>query len=105
MKVAKKTVQVKSTVLNYDFPVVRDFEKIMNEVADSTPRGVYRNEERLWYERLPIHDEDINYYTEWTVQTPEYINLWVWPERIVTGKWWEIWYTWDHYKNFTNLFQ
>ena len=42
------------------------------------------------------------YYKEYTVETPwiEWRKGW---ERIVVGEWWEIYYTNDHYKNFTRI--
>lgn len=51
-------------------------------------------------DKLPSQT-DSNYYREWNVKTPG--EVWVWPQRIVEWKWWESYFTDDHYNTFTPL--
>ena len=61
---------------------------------------IFSNDWRWNWERLPIKS-DVNYYQEWTVETPWLSTRW--PKRIVVWKWWEMYYTDNHYKTFIRI--
>ncbi len=96
LKVITKEVQIVSETKfqSYSFKVERNFEDIVKDfnAGKLNKRGIYKNNTEPYLPIMP----DKDYYTEYEILTKEYPNS-TGPERLITGKNGELYYTPDHY--------
>lgn len=79
----------------------REVQKTLTRIQKDDPLynkdgAIFMNREKL----LPVQ-KDKNYYSEWTVKTPGESDRGA--RRIIEGKWWELYFTDDHYTSFTRI--
>ena len=92
-------IKKRSSIIN-DSEVKKTLERINNwKSPHKKDWTIFLNDWRWLWEKLP--NKPNWYYTEWTVDTP-----WIstrWARRIVIWKWWERYYTEDHYSTFIKI--